>query len=305
MSDASTEGASDGVEVEVLAGGVGNAGAVVRVGEHVLRPTSPHTPAIHALLTHLAAVGFDGAPRVVGVEADGRERLVFIPGDVAVPPFPAWSQTDAVLASTAALLRRYHDAVAGFVSPPGVTWSPELADPMPGADPILCHNDLCPENVVVRDGIAVVLLDFEFAAPGRRVWDVAAMARMCVPIDTDEDAARTGRAGLDPFTRLRVVADAYGLAPDERPDLVEALVMQADHGGAFVRRRVEAGEPAFVAMWEQMGGQERYDRRARWLRANRGRFTDALVEGADASYVASRGGTAGVIPGAGAGRRRR
>ena len=305
MSDASTEGASDGVEVEVLAGGVGNAGAVVRVGEHVLRPTSPHTPAIHVLLTHLAAVGFDGAPRVVGVEADGRERLVFIPGDVAVPPFPVWSQTDAVLASTAALLRRYHDAVAGFLAPPEVTWSSELADPMPGADPIVCHNDLCPENVVVRDGIAVALLDFEFAAPGRRVWDVAAMARMCVPIDTDEDAARTGRAGLDPFTRLRVVADAYGLAPDERPDLVEALVTQADHGGAFVRRRVEAGEPAFVAMWEQMGGQERYDRRARWLRANRGRFTDALVEGADASYAASRGGTAGVIPGAGAGRRLR
>lgn len=280
MSDASTDaadGATDGVEVEVLAGGVGNAGAVVRVGEHVLRPTSPHTPAIHALLTHLAAVGFDGAPRVVGVEADGRERLVFIPGDVAVPPFPAWSQTDGVLASTAALLRRYHDDAVGFVPPPGVTWSPEMADPTPGADPIVCHNDLCPENVVVRDATAVALLDFEFAAPGRRVWDVAAMARMCVPIDTDEDAARTGRAGLDPFTRLRVVADAYGLAPGERPDLVEALVTQADHGGAFVRRRVDAGEPAFVAMWEQMGGQQRYDRRARWLSTNRARFVDALL----------------------------
>ena len=29
----------------------------------------------------------------------------------------------------------------------------------------MCHNDVCPENVVFRDGIAVALLDFEFAAP--------------------------------------------------------------------------------------------------------------------------------------------
>ncbi|MEZ5206836.1 MAG: hypothetical protein R2690_07600 [Acidimicrobiales bacterium] len=139
-------GAPDGVEVEVLAGGVGNAGAVVHVGEHVLRPTSPHTPAIHVLLTHLAAVGFDGALRAVGVEADGRERLVFIPGDVAVPPFPAWSQTDAVLASTAALLRRYHDAVAGFVSPPGVTWSTRAGRPDAGRRP-----DCVPQRPLPRE----------------------------------------------------------------------------------------------------------------------------------------------------------
>ena len=181
---------------EVLHGGIANAGSVVRVGPHVLRPTNPHTATIHALLAHVRAAGFDGVPEVVGLEPDGRERLVHIPGDVPIPPFPKWSQTDEVLASTARLLRRFHDATVGFVPPPDATWSNEMADPA-GGD-VFCHNDVCPENVVYRDGEAVALLDFDFAAPGSRAYDVACFARMCVPIDTDEDAARTGRAGLDP-----------------------------------------------------------------------------------------------------------
>jgi hypothetical protein len=47
-------------DIEVLQGGVGNAGAVVRIGAHVLRPTNPHSPAIHALLDHVRRSGFDG-----------------------------------------------------------------------------------------------------------------------------------------------------------------------------------------------------------------------------------------------------
>lgn len=261
----------------VLAGGVGNAGAVVRVGNSVLRPTSAHTPAIHALLGHLARVGFDGAPRVLAVEPDGRERLGYIEGEVPIPPFPRWSQRPEVLASTASLLRRYHDAVAGFEPTADLTWSDEMADPEPGDDAVICHNDVCPENVVHRDGAAVALLDFEFAAPGRRTWDLAALARMCVPIDTDEDATRTGRRGLDPFARLRVVADAYGLDEAGRTELLAALDRQVADGGAFVRRRVDAGETAFVEMWERMGGQERYDRRRRWFAEHHDRFAEALA----------------------------
>jgi hypothetical protein len=245
-------------DVEVFAGGVGNAGAVVRVGATVLRPTSAHTPAIHALLAPLRAAGCDGVPEVLGVEPDGRERLRFVPGDVAVPPFPAWSHTDGVLSSTAALLRRVHDATVGFVAPPRSTWSDEMADPAPGADPVIGHNDVCPENVVCRDGRAVVLLDWEFAAPARRIWDLAALVRMCGPVDTPEHAARTGRPGLDPGHRIRVAAEGYGLDADGRLELLDVLGEQIARGGEFVRRRVEAGEPAFIEMWEAGGGQARF-----------------------------------------------
>ncbi|WP_116995556.1 phosphotransferase [Desertimonas flava] len=268
--------ASDG-SVEVLAGGVANAGAVVRVGDHVLRPTSTHTPAIHRYLHHVRAAGCDAVPEVVGLEPDGRERLVFVDGDVPLPPFPAWSYAPATLASTAALLRRIHDASVGFDAH-GLSWSTEMADPRAGGrDDVICHNDVCPENVVYRGGVAVAIVDWEFAAPGRRLHDVAALARMCVPIDSPEDAARLGRGASDPFGGIAAVADGYGLSDGDRVELVEVLGGQIERGGAFVQRRVDAGDEAFIAMWEAMGGAARFERRRRWFDDNRQRLVDAVT----------------------------
>jgi hypothetical protein len=260
---------------QLLPGGIAHAGAVVRVGDEVRRPASAHSGTIHALLLHLRQQGFEGAPLPLGFAGGGRERLAFIPGDVPIPPYPAWSLTETALASAAELLRRFHDATAGFVSPPGASWNRELADPSPRAE-IVCHNDVCPENIVYRDGAAVALLDFDFAAPGRRVFDVAAFARMVVPLEAPEDAARSGRGGLDPVARLRVVADAYGLAAADRPELLEAVGGQIAAGGEFVRRRVEAGEAAFIEMWNATGGAQRYERRRTWFAEQRQRFVDAL-----------------------------
>jgi aminoglycoside phosphotransferase (APT) family kinase protein len=50
----------------------------------------------------------------------------------------------------------------------------------------------CLENVVFRDGVAVALIDFDYAAPGRPVHDLAQFAKMCVPLEDDVNAARLG-----------------------------------------------------------------------------------------------------------------
>lgn len=258
---------------EVLHGGVANAGAVVRVGQHVLRPASAHTPSVHRLLRHLHAVGFTAVPVPVGVEEDGRERLEYVPGDVASPPYPAWVQTDDALASVARILRGMHDAAASF----GTLgeWSAELADPAGG--PVMCHNDVCLENVVFREGVAVALLDFDFAAPGRPLYDVAAFARLCVPLDADEHGARLGWAeGLDRPGRLRVVTDAYGLDRAQRLELVDLVEVSMRAGEAFVARRVAAGEPAFVEMFHRLGGAARLARRRAWWAEESSRFSAAL-----------------------------
>jgi hypothetical protein len=264
------DGGGDG---EVLQGGVANAGSVLRVGDEVVRPSSPHAETLHALLRHVRSRGFLGAPEPRRVGGDGREWLSYIPGEVPIPPFPAWSSTDAVLASTAVLIRAFHDTTASFVPPPGATWDTELADPE-GGD-VICHNDVCPENVVYRDSSAIALLDFDVAAPGRRTFDLAAFASMCVPLDAPIDAARNGRAGLDPFTRLRLIADAYGLPPG-RGELVELISARFEHGGDFVQRRVDAGIPAFVQMWHESGGRERYERRRDWFESERERFLESV-----------------------------
>lgn len=256
-----------------MSGGVANAGAVTRVGRHVLRPSNPHTQSIHRFLSTLAATGFPGASVPTGIDTDGRERLEYIEGDVPIPPYPAWAQRDVALASVAALMRRFHDASRSF-DPTDSTWSDEMADSAGG--PLVCHNDVCLENVVFRDGVAIGLVDFDFAAPGRAAYDVAQMARMCVPIDDDVNASRLGWYPADRPGRLRLVADAYGLDAASRGDLLAILSDSIDRGGEFVRRRVDAGDPGFVKMWNDMGGTERFDRRRRWWAERRDRFADAL-----------------------------
>ena len=260
-------------EEEVLQGGVANAGAVIRVGSHVLRPPNEHSASIREYLSKLEASGFRGAPVPVGLETDGRERLGFIPGDVAIPPYPDWVQTDSSLASVAELIRGLHDASVG-VATGDMTWSSEMADPRGG--PVICHNDVCLENVVFRDGHAVALLDFDFAAPGRRTFDVAAFARMCVPIDDDVSSTKLGWHPSDRPGRLRLVCDAYGLDAEARSEVLHSLDLSIARGGEFVRRRAEAGEPGFVQMWAEFGGMERFDRRRRWWASARTSFDAAL-----------------------------
>lgn len=94
------QGGAVGDDVEVLAGGVANAGVVVRVGSVVLRPSNPHSATILSFLAELCAREFDGAPGSVGVDPDGRERLRFTPDDVAIPRFPDWVHRDDALASS-------------------------------------------------------------------------------------------------------------------------------------------------------------------------------------------------------------
>jgi len=257
----------------ILYGGVANAGAVVRRGAFVLRPSNPHSGAVHAFLRELRSTGFEGASLPAGIQTDGRERLVFIDGDVPIPPYPDWAQSDDALASIADLMRAFHEASSRVPPGPG-PWSDELADPDGGV--MICHNDVCLENVVFRDGRAVGLLDFDFAAPGRPSFDLAACARMCVPIDDDLSARRLGFGALDRPGRLRVVADSYGLDAVGRQELVRHLDRPMRGGGAFVRRRVEAGDPNFIRMLDAMGGMERYERRRRWWEESRDSFVGAL-----------------------------
>jgi Phosphotransferase enzyme family len=259
---------------EVLAGGVANAGAVVRVGDRVLRPVGAYTHSAHRFLTALRGAGFTEVPAPLGVGADGREALGFIEGEVAVPPYPAWVQTHEALASLTSLVRRFHEASAnaGLCD---LEWSDEMADPDGGL--VVCHNDICLENVVFQDRTAVGLLDFDFAAPGDPVRDLAAMARMCVPVDDPTSAASLGWLGHDDrAARTRLVADSYGLSRSQRQGFLRYLDESIAQGGQWVLRQVQMGDPNFIKMWNDIGGMDRFDRRRRWWGDSRALFLETL-----------------------------
>jgi aminoglycoside phosphotransferase (APT) family kinase protein len=262
-------------EGEALAGGMMNAGAVFRRGAVVERPASRTAPALHAHLRALEEHGFDAAPRPVRLTANGREQLTFVPGEVALPPFPCWVMTETALQSVGSLLRRLHDASAAIAVDACVEWPRSLADPAGGT--MLCHNDVCPDNVVFRDGHAAALIDFDLAAPGRAVWDVAMTARYWVPMLDPVSAAVLHPAGLDAPARLRILADSYGLSSQERGELPGVIEQATASCRAFVSGRVADGDRVYTQALSEHGGWRWWDRVQEWLVAHRDVFTAALL----------------------------
>jgi Phosphotransferase enzyme family len=237
-----------------LAGGVANAGSVVRVGDTVRRPWRPSSGATHALLNHLAEVLPGVAPTPLGRDEQGREVLSWMDGDVAIPPFPRWVTSEKFLVSLGQLIRQIHDALEPWHPPENASWSDDLADP--GGGPLLVHADICPENVITRDGKAVAIIDWESAAPGRRIWDVVTAARLCVPF-TAPSRRDPVYAGADVTTRLRLFLDAYGLPDPDRAIFTRVLDERRVVGERFVRGRVARGEAAFRELWDNPEGAAR------------------------------------------------
>jgi Ser/Thr protein kinase RdoA (MazF antagonist) len=228
------------VTVEIpLAGGRITPG-VVRVGDTVRRPTSSNALFVHALLRHLEVVGFDAAPRFLGIDEQGREMLSFRKGTVPDNLRPDYD--DDVLRGAARLLRAYHDAVAGC----------ELA----GGAEVVCHNDISPVNFVFEDDMPVSLIDFDAAGPGSRLRDLA--YGLFLWLDLTDD----GQPLDEQARRTQLFFEAYGLPVPAQ--LVDELLGRQRQTAVRAKAR-----SADAAKWWR--GQ------ADWLERNRAEFEQALA----------------------------
>lgn len=250
---------------QVLVGGMDPRYAPVRVGDTVRRAAGSSRLAVRGLLLHLEAIGFDGAPRYLGVDDQGREVLTWIDGDVPLPPYPPWAMTDRALADLGGLVRRLHEATATF-RPGTPDWAQDWADPDGGS--VICHNDLFPENVVFRDGRVVALIDFAMAAPGNALWDIAIAGEIWGPLG---DPARRDRhpRDLDGIARLGVLIRGYGLEPEHAEGLVDVLIEERAHSTANIRAEIAAGNESWIRDWAAFGGDERAAADDAWIARHR------------------------------------
>ncbi len=214
--------------------------AVVRLNETVRRPTGPWTPAVHDLLRHLERKGFEGSPRVLGIDDQGREILTFIPGDVVYPDHFELVMTDAALGAIARLIRNYHDAVADFDHVESHQWSDRGSDAHPGGE-LVCHNDLAPWNLVHAPGGRWTFIDWDLAAPGSREWDLAWAILTFIPLMPGHEMKASVASH-----RLSVFREAYGvnLSPDVIDSAVERCAREAD----LIQTLGEKGEEPFVRL---------------------------------------------------------
>ena len=256
------------VEEQPLRGGNMSAG-VVRVGDTVRRPAGPHTPAVHALLAHLCDVGFRGAPQPLGFDDQGREVLSYLPGEPAHPQRRDLLDPDRAMAEIGRLIRDFHDASAGFVPPADARW--QVVIPDVGAD-LVVHHDLAPWNLVASPNGAWGLIDWDVAAPGTRLWDLAYAAQGFVPLSDDPVTARP-----DPGRRLRVLVDAYGLDEEERYRLVELLPVRTRSMYDLLARGAATGTEPWATLWREGHGRG-WGCSTEYIAENTARWRAALID---------------------------
>lgn len=232
------------VTEEVLTGGRLNAGAVVRVGDTVRRPRNAGHEAVEAMLGHLETVGFDGAPRFLGIDEQGRQILDYLDGDTWVSP--SWQQEDdrnaEAVGQLARWLRGLHDATAGFEPPEGAM--PQRSRPIEGS--AWTHGDVGYPNVIYGHGRIVGLIDWEFAAPAHRCCDLAALLATAVRAprhDADDNARRTRAVML----AVDAIASGYGLTDAEIEALPTMAATLVDDLVSFNRRSLDEAD---VYGWE-------------------------------------------------------
>ena len=256
-------------EIPLLGGEVTE--GVVRVGRTVRRPVRPHTPAVHALLRHLEAAGFDGAPRVLGIDAKNREVLTYLPGVVSRRMLPRFITADSTLVSLAELQLGYHQAVAGFDPPPGAQWDGELTRFVDGPPDVICHCDVNLKNVIFRPGPdgpqPYAFIDFDLARPGTRLVDIIQTLRYWAPIADPADRDPALR-NADAPARIAIFCEAYGLSCTERARLVPVASRWLCRSRATIAERGRTRGGAWARMLDA-GVGDRLLRSAVWLERNR------------------------------------
>jgi hypothetical protein len=234
-------------EFSLLGGAVSD---VVRIGDTVHRRAGTRAGFVHELLGFFQRAGWPGAPRFLGFDAQGREIVSFIEGHVA---WRASVTGEASLVQVAELVREFHDLTAG--------------SPLAGDEEVVCHNDLSPKNTVYRDDVPgddgagddgaglrpVAFIDWDLAAPGRRIHDVAHVCWQYLGLGPGAEAGAARRG-------IQLICDAYRL--DERDEIIDVIMWWQDRCWRGIQAGADAGDPAMLRLRDQGG--------VRKVRADRG-----------------------------------
>jgi aminoglycoside phosphotransferase (APT) family kinase protein len=169
----------------------------------------------------------------------------------------------------AELLRDYHEAVADLDLGVGAVWAVGVVARQPGE--VICHGDFGPWNLVWQSGRPIGIVDWDYARPAPRTFDVAYALEYVAPFRDDAECLRwlAYPTVPDRHARLRAFVRAYGLDADD--DWASAVIEVQEATLALARRLGEAGlQPQ--ARWLRNGDLEVAAAKAAWSKGNRHLF---------------------------------
>jgi phosphotransferase family enzyme len=214
----------------------GNVSGALRIGDTVRRPTGPWTPAVHALLRHLAN-RVPHIPTVLGLDEQGREILSYLPGRVIDPLTDVLSPDQIV--QVVRWTRALHAAVTDFTHP-----GPWRYFPIAGAT-LVGHNDIAPYNMCFDHGQLAGVFDWDMSGPTTPLHELAFIAWNCVPLWRDAGPRYAAQ-------RLATIATTYGgpsarqillAVPGRISLMLDGIPVAAASGDPGMANLVALGEP--------------------------------------------------------------
>lgn len=198
---------------------------IMRVENTVRRLPKGNAAFVQSLLLWLEDQGFRFAPRFLGMDEQDREILSYLEGQMW--PDSGSGLPDDLLVQAARVIRSYHDLTAGS----------RLAQ----GHEIVAHHELGPHNTIFRENHLVGFIDWDDAAPGTRLRDLANAVYNYVDVghwanQTADEQAR----------RIHLMCATYGwddpiaLVNDFEADLQQAL-----------RNHVQAGRTGAIKVFEE------------------------------------------------------
>src|SRR5712691_13445095 len=100
----------------------------------------------------------------------------------------------------------------------------------------------------------------------------------CVRTGLSDRARRECSPDLDSLTRLRLLAGAYGVGPDQASELVDVIFTECAQAIGHIRGEVAAGNP-LGRIWQQSHVEERAAADDAWFGLHRSALAEAIRGG--------------------------
>lgn len=244
------------------------------IDSKIYKPAQACSRQVGRYLAFLRSKGLDNVPELLEFDRFGNEVLSYVDGETCDYPLSEAVKSEHTLISVAKLLRRYHDISEQYVKAEAFPLNGWM---FPARHPIqvICHNDFAPYNICFNEIEAIGLIDFETAAPGPRVWDLAYALYRFAPFTHPCNKDGFGTLA-DQARRAKIFCDIYGLNDSDRDHITNVMIERLEALNEFLLYAANKGDLKYQAC-VSAGHHKLYKADIKYIKNNKRKIQDELL----------------------------